>query len=230
MLGGALVIGVLSAVLTEWVQTTGRVEASTALGVCSRASSLWAAPGADRRDKVDIDPDCVLYGTIETNRVGHGRLVGSAACACVNGAVLVFNLLLIAVFYKELLISAFDPSLARAMGIHAGLINYGVMAVTAATLVAAFESVGASWCWPCSSCRRRGTTADRSAAQVAGRQYAVRRPQRRWPGTRWRSRSAPRLQSLGISDRPDASTAGMMAVAAGLFCWSPRCSPRAMAW
>lgn len=140
MFTGAIVIGVLTAVLTEWVHRHGRVESSASLGVIY--TTMFAAGLLLIRiaaDSVHIDPDCVLYGNIEgvwdgSDEVPRATLVGAAMLA-VNG-------LLTSLFFKELRISTFDPALATTLGINSSLINYGLMAVTAATAVAAFESVG----------------------------------------------------------------------------------------
>lgn len=143
MFAGAMVIGVFSAMLTEWIQTLGRVESSAALGVVF--TTLFALGLLALRiaaDDVHIDPDCVLYGTIET--VVMDPLPGTSIprATVVNGSVLLANAILVLVFYKELRISTFDPGLATALGINARIIHYVLMAVTATTLVAAFESVG----------------------------------------------------------------------------------------
>ncbi|MEO8496370.1 MAG: metal ABC transporter permease [Planctomycetota bacterium] len=143
MFVGALMIGVLSAVLTEWVQKLGRVEASAALGVVF--TTLFAVGLLLMRlkaDQVDIDPDCVLYGIIETTVMNTVPNTDIPRAAVVNGSVLLVNLLLVALFFKELRISAFDPAISTAMGINAQAMHYALMAVTAATLVSAFESVG----------------------------------------------------------------------------------------
>jgi manganese/zinc/iron transport system permease protein len=54
----------------------------------------------------------------------------------------VINLLFVMLFYKELNISSFDPSLATTLGINARLMHYLLMTLVAVTAVAAFESVG----------------------------------------------------------------------------------------
>ncbi len=140
---GAMIIGIVAALLTEWIQKIGRVEASAALGVVF--TTLFAAGLLLLRlfaDHVDIDPDCVLYGTIETVVLDTFGTSGVPRAAVVNGGMLLLNVILVLIFFKELRISAFDPALATALGINARLMHYGLMAVTAATLVAAFESVG----------------------------------------------------------------------------------------
>lgn len=143
LFGGAVLVGVLSALLTEWIQKLGRVEGSAALGVVF--TSLFALGLLLIRaaaDSVHIDPDCVLYGTVETVVMDAIGRTGIPRAAVVNGAMLATNLLLLVVFYKELRIAAFDPALATTLGIRANLMHYALMGVTAATVVAAFESVG----------------------------------------------------------------------------------------
>jgi manganese/zinc/iron transport system permease protein len=145
MFAGAIALGILCAVLTEWVRSLGRVESSAALGVVY--TTLFAAGLLLLRvaaDSVHIDPDCVLYGTIETV-VGDTVSIGGQRiprAAVVNGLTLCVNGLLVLLFYKELRVSSFDPGLATALGINARRMHYALMGVTAATVVAAFESVG----------------------------------------------------------------------------------------
>jgi manganese/zinc/iron transport system permease protein len=140
---GAALIGVGSAVLVETVQKLGRVEANAALGVVF--TSLFAVGLLLVRlfaDKVDLDPDCVLYGTIETAVMDRTDIFGLPPAVLVNGSALLLNLLLVVLFFKELRLAAFDPALATSMGINAQVIHYLLTSVTAVTLVAAFESVG----------------------------------------------------------------------------------------
>ncbi len=140
---GAMALGVLSAVLTEWVQKLGRVESSASLGaVFTTLFALGLLLMRAFADNVDIDPDCVLYGTIETVIVDTWPGTNIPRAAVINGAALLGNLALIVLFYKELKISAFDPALATTLGVNATVMHYALMAVTSVTLVAAFESVG----------------------------------------------------------------------------------------
>ena len=140
---GAVLVGVLSAWLTESLQKLGNVESSAALGVVF--TSLFALGLLLIRavaDDVHIDPDCVLYGAIEMAPLETIGKSGVPRAVVVNGVVLVINLLLTILLFKELRLSAFDPALATTQGIPANVMHYGLMGVTAMTLVAAFESVG----------------------------------------------------------------------------------------
>jgi manganese/zinc/iron transport system permease protein len=140
---GAVVVGVGTAWLTEWVQRLGRLESGAALGVVF--TSLFALGLVGLRlaaDDVHIDPDCFLFGVIETASLD--LIPGTAVPwpAVLNGSILLFNLLLTWACFKELQVSAFDPDLAASLGLPARGIHYGLMSATALTVVAAFESVG----------------------------------------------------------------------------------------
>ncbi len=136
MFGGAIVVGILTALLSEAVRRLGSVESSAALGVVF--VTLFAMGLLLIRlfaDQVHLDPDCVLYGTVETAAL-------DPQLAIINGSMLLVNIILVTLLFKELRISTFDPGLATALGFRASYLHYGLMAVTAATLVAAFETVG----------------------------------------------------------------------------------------
>ncbi|MDA1055341.1 MAG: metal ABC transporter permease [Planctomycetota bacterium] len=229
MFFGALVIGVVSAILTEWVQKLGRVEASAALGVVF--TTLFAVGLLLIRlkaDQVHIDPDCVLYGIIETTVMDTIPNADVPRAAVVNGLVLLANLLLVAIFFKELRISAFDPAISTAMGINAQAMHYALMAVTAATLVSAFESVGsilviAMLIAPAATAHLLTDRLDHLIAisltvaalsAFMGHLMAITLP-------------AMVFTPLGYPEVVDTNTAGMMAVAAGgLFVVAALFGPR----
>jgi len=145
MLVGAGLVGLLTTLFTEWVHRTGKVEQGAAMGVVFTV--LFAIGLILIRlsaDHVDLDPDCVLYGAIELTPLDTLR-IGSwdvPRAVLVGGGVLLLNTLVIALLYKELKISAFDPALATTLGINARLMHYLLMTLVAITTVAAFESVG----------------------------------------------------------------------------------------
>ena len=60
----------------------------------------------------------------------------------VAAAALLVNVLFVAVCFKELRLAAFDPGFAEAIGLNTRRLHLVQVAVTAVTLVAAFESVG----------------------------------------------------------------------------------------
>lgn len=140
MVVGAVVAGLLTAWLTQMIQRFGKVEAGAALGVvfCGLfALGLILIRVAS--DHVDLDPDCVLYGSIETAVVDVGRV---PRVALISGGLLAANALVTLLFYKELRLAAFDPALATTLGFNAEAIRLGLTLVASVTTVLAFESVG----------------------------------------------------------------------------------------
>ncbi len=60
----------------------------------------------------------------------------------VLSTVLVVNVLVVTLLFKELKISSFDPELATTLGINARAMHYLLMTLVAVTTVASFEAVG----------------------------------------------------------------------------------------
>lgn len=216
---GAGIIGVLTAVFTQWISAWGKVERGASMGIVfTSLFALGLILIVQAADHVDLDPGCVLYGAIELTPLDVvaevtilGTLLEIPRSAVVLGIVATLNLLVILVFYKEFKISAFDPELAESLGLHPGRMHYLLMVMVAVTTVAAFEAVGsiiviAMLIVPAATAQlltgRLGMMLTLSvvfgmAAAGAGHVMAITVPE--WFGFR------------------DTSTSGMMAVASGIF-------------
>lgn len=145
MLVGAVVVGLLTALLTQWISHLGKVEESASMGVVfTTLFALGLVLIVRAADSVDLDPGCVLYGAIELTPLDTVPLGGwnIPRAALVAAVALGLNTLVIGLLYKELKISAFDPALATAMGFSARGLHYLLMVLVALTSVACFESVG----------------------------------------------------------------------------------------
>ncbi len=142
---GAAIVGVLTALFTEWIRKLGQVEESAAMGVVfTGLFALGLLLIRQWADHIDLDPGCVLYGAIELtplDTVQWGSFEIPRA-ALVLAAVFVMNLVFVLLFFKELKITSFDPSLATTQGIPARVMHYVLMTLVAITTVASFESVG----------------------------------------------------------------------------------------
>ncbi len=147
---GAAVVGVLTAVFTQWISGFGKVDRGASMGIVfTTLFALGLLLIVQAADDVDLDPGCVLYGAIEltpldtlfTLAVGDWSLDLPRA-AMVLGAVLAINLAVIVLLFKELRISSFDPELAATLGINTTVMHYLLMAMVAVTTVASFEAVG----------------------------------------------------------------------------------------
>jgi len=140
MLFGAVLAGLFTGVASGMISRRGRVESGASLGVVF--CSLFALGLVLIRlaaDHVDLDPSCVLYGSLELAVIDSApvpRIVWQ------SGAVLILNVILAVLFFKELEISAFDCRFAQANGIPSEILQHGLTVATALTTVVAFESVG----------------------------------------------------------------------------------------
>ena len=134
---GATVMGMAAAVLVQAVRDNSRVKEDASLGIVFTTLfaigvvliNLFAG-------QTDLDPGCVLYGQVEYFIRTPEKIW---PMACILGGIV----LLMLFFFRQLLISTFDPLLARSMGIPATFIHYTIMAVLSLTTVASFEAVGA---------------------------------------------------------------------------------------
>ncbi|NKB23108.1 MAG: iron chelate uptake ABC transporter family permease subunit [Kiritimatiellae bacterium] len=142
---GAGVVGVLTALFTQWIHRVGRVEQGAAMGVVfTTLFAIGLIIIVQAADAVDLDPGCVLYGAIELVPLDTAPFLGLHIPRAVWTLSLVFlvNVLLVILFYKELKISSFDEDLATTLGLNASCMHYLLMILVAITTVASFESVG----------------------------------------------------------------------------------------
>ena len=150
MFVGAAAIGLLTAVGTEWLHRRGRMDEGASMGIVfTTFFALGLVLIARAADRVDLDPQCVLYGALELTPLDTILLtlpfLGEAEIPrafLVLLAVFILNLGAIALFYKELRLASFDPALATTLGFGAKRVHYGLMTLIAVTTVASFEAVG----------------------------------------------------------------------------------------
>ena len=154
MMAGAALSGIVTVVLVEFIHRIGNVEKGAAMGV---AFSVMFALGVLLLEQaaarhVDLDADCVLYGQLESlmwlptdSASGYFSWSGIADLPRQVITLMATTLLVMAfalVFHKELRIAAFDPGLARTLGLRPQLMHYALMILVAVAAVAAFEAVG----------------------------------------------------------------------------------------
>jgi len=150
MFGAAAATGLLTVGIIEFIHRQTRVKADAA--ICIAFTTLFAAgivllSLAELRGPVHLDAECVLYGEIAFVPLEPPVEVAGLALGPVSvvrlAAVLLAVILLIALFYKELLVTSFDPGLARALGMRSGVWHYGLMGALSIVIVSVFEAVGA---------------------------------------------------------------------------------------
>ncbi len=142
---GAVVIGLLTALFTQWVSKFGKVDKGASMGIVfTTLFAIGLILIVKAADHIDLDAECVLYGAIEMvplDTLTLGALEIPRATITI-GIILLINLALIIAFFKEFRLSSFDESLCDTMGISSKFMHYLLMTMVAVTTVACFESVG----------------------------------------------------------------------------------------
>lgn len=143
---GASLMGLLTVYLVELLNKTKLVSEDSAIGIIFPILFSIAIILITRyAGNVHLDTDSVLLGELAFapfNRMYIGGTDIGAKAMYTMGIVLILNVLLVIIFFKELKISIFDAGLASVLGFSPIIIQYGLMATVSVTTVAAFEAVG----------------------------------------------------------------------------------------
>ena len=147
---GALTAGIATVAVIEFIHEHSRVKADAA--ICIAFTTFFALGVAmmsmlEAKGSIHLDAECVLYGEIafvplEMPMEWLGVEWGPPSVVRM-GLMLLLVVLLIVAFFKELMITSFDPGLADSLGMRPRLWHYGLMGMLALVIVCAFEAVGA---------------------------------------------------------------------------------------
>lgn len=143
---GAALIGLVTVWLTETLNRTRLMSEDSSIGIVFPLLFSIAIILITRyAGSVHLDTDSVLLGELAFapfNRLVVSGVDIGAKSIYMAGALLLINLVFIAVFFKELKLVTFDPMLAAVLGFAPALLHYALMAVVSLTTVGAFEAVG----------------------------------------------------------------------------------------
>lgn len=147
VLFGAACMGLLTVWLTELIRKYGKVEESAAIGVVfTTLFAVGLVMIVRAGDHIDLDPSCVLYGSLELIILDSGKVMtpfGLIPQVVITlSAVCILNATCIALFFKQWQVSTFDPLLSQAQGISPTLFQYVLASLVAVTCIASFEAVG----------------------------------------------------------------------------------------
>lgn len=132
MLLGAFVFGMLSTFVISWIRAQSRVKTDAAMAVTF--ASFFA---------LGITLLTVLNSRLDLEELLFGDILSvSIADIWRTAGVSVFALILIKLFYKELLFYTFDRTGAEALGLPVNLMNLGLMAGITLTLIVGMRIVG----------------------------------------------------------------------------------------
>jgi len=129
---GAFTAGMICALATGYLKENSRIKQDTVMGVVF--SGMFGL-GIVLYTKVqsDVHLDHILFG--DMLGVGWGDILET-------GIIAVAVLAAILIKWRDLLLHAFDPAQARAVGLPVRLLHYGLLVILSLTIVAALKAVG----------------------------------------------------------------------------------------
>ena len=129
---GAFVAGMLCALATGYLKDNSRIRHDTAMGIVFSGMFgfglvlyVWLQP--------DVHLDHILFG--DMLGIGFADIRDTALVTLLTVGI-------IAAIWRDLLLHAFDPVQAQAVGLHTRLLHYGLLALLALTIVASLKAVG----------------------------------------------------------------------------------------
>lgn len=134
LLGGAMVAGLLTAVIINVVHRHSRTKEDSAIGIAFTAMfalGLIAISSLPRGTHFDLK--CFVYGE---------PLAIASPDLWLMGTVCPLVLLIVGLMYQRLKLISFDPVGARALGVPVQWVHYLLMGMLAATIVAGIKSTG----------------------------------------------------------------------------------------
>lgn len=130
---GAFVFAIATALGIGAITQRGRVSSDTAIGVLFSGTFALGILIISRADSYTTDLFGYLFGDVLSITVGDLWTIGAL------GIVI---LALVAVFYRQLVFVAFDPTVAAASGIQTRGLEYLLLALLGVTIVTAIQAVG----------------------------------------------------------------------------------------
>lgn len=130
---GAFASGLLAALVMGWIKTNTKIREDAVIGI---VFTTFFAAGVLL---ISLYPSNISLKTIV-----FGNILGIANADVVQMLIIsAVTLLVIALKWKDLLLFAFDPNQARAIGLNTTVLHLTLLTLLAATAVAALQTVGA---------------------------------------------------------------------------------------
>lgn len=143
---GASCAGVLTVICTEMIIRSKRLKKDAAIGlVFPLFFSVGVILISQYARNVHLDVDMVLLGELAFAPFSRFFIAGidcGPYALWIMSAALLVNVFFLAIFYKELLVTTFDATLATMTGFSPLFFYYALMVLTSITAVATFDAVG----------------------------------------------------------------------------------------
>ena len=147
MLLGACVAGLACSLCIEWLRTNTPIKQDAAMAVVFTSFFALGVTLINLQvGHIDIDTGCILYGEIGLIPLSPSLVLGELDLGnrslWIMGSVCFLILISVSLFYKQLLLTSFDPVLAFSKGWPVKGVHMGLMLLLALSTVASLEAVG----------------------------------------------------------------------------------------
>jgi ABC-type Mn2+/Zn2+ transport system permease subunit len=133
---GAVVAGLVSALLITWLQRNAHARPDASIGTVFSfmfALGIIGISWLTRQQGVHLDLKDFLFGNVLGVSAQDLGLMAVMAAASV---------VLIVVFYRQWVFSSYLPQVARALGLRSGVLHYALLLLLSLVVVSALQSVG----------------------------------------------------------------------------------------
>lgn len=130
---GALIVGIATALGIGALSHRGEIREDTAIGIVFAGSFALGVAMLSTVRSYAVDLAHILFGDV---------LAVSTNELWVTLGLSLFVLLMVVLFYKELLVITFDPTLAAVLRLPATFLRYLLLVLIAVTIVTALQTVG----------------------------------------------------------------------------------------
>jgi len=130
---GALAAGILTSILISYVERNSKIKEDTSIGIIFTGAFALGILLVSQLKQVHIDLSSYLFGDV---------LGVSDPDLILSSIICVFIILSVLLFYKQLLVTSFDPTMAHIIGISTAVVHYFLMTLLSMSIVAGLQSVG----------------------------------------------------------------------------------------
>jgi len=130
---GALGAGILTSILISFVERNSKIKEDTSIGIIFTGAFALGILLVSQLKQVHLDLSSYLFGDV---------LGVSDSDIIMSSIITVFILLSVLLFYKQLLVTSFDPTMAHIIGISTAMVHYFLMTLLSMSIVAGLQSVG----------------------------------------------------------------------------------------
>jgi ABC-type Mn2+/Zn2+ transport system permease subunit/Mn-dependent DtxR family transcriptional regulator len=130
---GAVASGIITSLLIGFVNRNSKIKEDTSIGIIFTGAFALGVLLVSQLKQVHIDLSSYLFGDVLG--VSTGDIILSMI-------IMLVILICIILFYKQLLLTSFDPTMAMTIGISVTVVHYLLMALLSMSIVAGLQSVG----------------------------------------------------------------------------------------